>query len=120
PLGESELELPPLEHDSVLVAEHRKQHLVLQLLLDRVPVDIEVLGVDRRRTILQNVVPQRVSTVDPHVVGNEIEQLSQSSRAQRGAERVVLLGGADLRIQAVMINHVITVPTAGGGTEIGG
>ena len=55
-----ELQLAPLQHHAVLVAEDGQQHLVPQLRLHRVPVDVEEVGVERGRPVLQHVLPQRV------------------------------------------------------------
>src|SRR5260370_37431243 len=96
-IPENQSKLPVFEDDSVLVAQHRKQHLVLQLLLDRIPIDIEHPGMDRGRSVLQNVVPHRVALLDPHVVGNEIENLSQLPGAQSRADSSEPLVGTALR-----------------------
>src|SRR5229473_2145172 len=111
-IHEGESELAPLEHNPVLIAEDREENLVLQLFCDRVPIDVEVLGVERSGAIFEHVVPPGIAAIDPHVVGNEIEQLAQAPRLERGTERGVLLRGADLRIESVVVYHVVPVRAA--------
>jgi hypothetical protein len=46
---EDQLQLAALEHDAVLVAEHGQQHLAAQGRVGGPPVDVEVVGIGRRR-----------------------------------------------------------------------
>ncbi len=54
-----ELQLAAVEHHAVLVPEDGEQDLVPQLRLHRVPLDVEEVGVDRGRPVLQHVLPER-------------------------------------------------------------
>src|SRR6266446_1126706 len=61
--------LAVLQRLAILVAEHREQHLVDEVGLGRVPVDIEKAGKGRTRPVLQDVPPPEIGRVrDAHVI----------------------------------------------------
>ena len=78
-LFEVDLELAPLEHASVLIAQNRQQNFAAQVRLERMPIDVEVRRVHRARPIFEHIHPPLIKRLgDAHMVGNEIEQLSHS------------------------------------------
>jgi hypothetical protein len=77
---EANLQLTALEHPAVVVAEKRNQHFAVQIRPQRPPVDVEERGVRRAFAPGQYVVPPRVVGTDPHVIGDEIEQVSDAAR----------------------------------------
>src|SRR3989304_2751754 len=82
-LPELERELLVLEDPAVLVAEDRQQDLVLQLRLERVPVDVEGPRGGRRGAALEDVPPPRVAVPgDPHVGRHPVQDLAHPAGAQ--------------------------------------
>ena len=57
PVLETQLQLAALEHPAVLITEERQQHLAFQFGFDRLPVDVEILGVRRARAVLEHIAP---------------------------------------------------------------
>ncbi len=93
-------QLARVEHVAVLRAQERQQHLAAQLRAQRLPVDVEVVGIVRVLAPREQVEPPRVVVAaDAHVVGHEVEDVSHVVRAQGRDERVVLLGRTDLRVE---------------------
>ena len=82
-----ELQLTPVQHHAVLVAEDREQDLVPQLGLHRVPLDVEEVRVERGRAVLQHVLPERVARGDAHVVGHRVEHQLQPVAPERVGQR---------------------------------
>ena len=109
-----ELQLLPLEHRAVLIAEDRDQDLVGQLVLHRMPVDVEEAREARARAVLEHVEPPRVRRLrDAHVVRHEVHDVPHAARVQRVDPRPVLLVGADLRVEPRRIGDVVAVRAAG-------
>ena len=109
-----ELQLLPLEHRAVLIAEDRNQDLVGELVLDRVPLDVEEAREARARPVFEHVQPPRVRRLrDAHVVRDQIHHVPHAARVQRVDPRPVLLVGADLRVEARGIGDVVAVRAAG-------
>ncbi len=105
-----QLQLLVLQHLAVLVAQDRQQHLLLELLLGRVPVDIEELSVRRSQAVLQHVLPpQVVRVVDAHVIGHDVQQQSHLVLAELLGEGLEILLRAEGRMNRVMIDHVVAV-----------
>ena len=105
-----------LQHAAVLLAQHRQQHLLVQLGLGRVPVDVEEGGEGRAAAVLQHVVPPVVVRAgDAHVVGDDVHDQPHVPLLQRGGQRVEVAVGADLRVQPRMVDDVVAVfaPRAG-------
>ena len=57
---------------------------------------------------------------DPHVIGNDVENLSHPVRPQLIAEGVVVSLVANLGIEGIWIDDVISVRSAGAGLHVGG
>src|SRR5690606_40993445 len=56
-----------LEHRAVLIAEEGEEDLVLQLVLQGIPNDVEESSMCGGRSVFENVLPVCVLTPDPHV-----------------------------------------------------
>ena len=110
PLVKDQLQLALLQHAAVLVAEDRQQHLVLELALQRLPVDVEEQRVLRRRAILQHVHPPRVRRLrDPHVVRHEVDDDPHAGLRHFAGEARVLLPRRHLGIELIVIVDVVAV-----------
>ena len=81
---EAEHELARFQHRPVLVAEQRHQQLVMQIASVRVPIDVEPAGVFGCWAPFQHVEPPRIiGAADAHMVGHEIEHLTETAVAKR-------------------------------------
>ena len=118
PVEQPELQLAALQDRPVAVAEDGDQHLVLELLLDRVPFDVEEARRPGGRAVLQQVHPQRVAGPDPHVVRDDVEDVSKRLVARGRAHRGVVLGRAELGVQLLVVEDVVAVVRAGGGAHV--
>jgi hypothetical protein len=88
---EMNLQLRAFQDASVLIPEDRKQDLVLQIGLERFPIDIEIGGVGGARPVFEYVHPPLVERLaDAHVVRHEIDDLSHAMRMEIGDPRVVV------------------------------
>ncbi len=116
---EGEHQLLLLEHLAELIAQNREQHLVGQVGLERVPVDVEKRGVGRTGTVFEHVGPPGICVADAHVIGHHVDNLPQPERLERFDEGVIVLLGADLRIEHVVIDDVVAVLGAGVGHHVG-
>ena len=109
-----ELQLLALEHLAVLAAEDRDQDLVGELILHRVPLDVEEAGEARARAVLEDVEPPRVGRPgDAHMVGHEVHDVAHAAGLQRRDPGPVVLVRADLRVEARGIGDVVAVRAAG-------
>ena len=89
---EEDDELAALEDAAVLVAEDRQQQLGVQLLVLGRPLDIEEIRRRRAWTVLEHVVPARVSSgADAHVVRHEIGEVAEPVLGERGPESIECL-----------------------------
>ena len=74
-VGVLQPQLPALQHDAVVITEHREQDLAAQLLLQWSPVDVEVIGVGRGAPVLEHVLPPGVGAAgDTHVVRHHVDE----------------------------------------------
>jgi hypothetical protein len=115
-VAQAQLQLALVEDGAVLIPEDGQQDLAAQLLLHRMPVDVEEGGVLGHGPLLQHVQPPRVVVArDAHVVGHHVEEQSHAARAQ--ARRQPLQRGlaADLLAHAVVIGDVVAVRVLRGG-----
>ena len=88
-VGVLQPQLAALQHDAVVIAEHREQDLAAQLLLQRPPVDVEVLGVGGGAAVLEHVLPPGVGAAgDAHVVRHHVDEHAHAALAQLRGERV--------------------------------
>src|SRR5499433_249093 len=77
------------------------------------PIDIERSCARRFRSPFQDVKPARiVGIVNPHVVGHEIENEPDIRRTERGRQAPERILPAKLRVERIVVDHVIPVRTA--------
>ena len=70
--------------------------------------------------VLEHIAPPGVGTgVDAHVVRDEVQDVRHAVRGERLHERVVVVGGTQLRVQLVVVRDVVAVRTARPGRQIG-
>ena len=108
------------QRGTVAFAEHRQQDAMAQFCFRRIPVDIEVGGISAGRAVLQHVPPPCVLTpADRHMVGHDVEQMAETVRAQGCAQARMRRLTAELSIDLVRINHIVTMCAAGRGLQRG-
>jgi hypothetical protein len=108
-----ELDLLPLEDGAVRVPEHGQQHLVFELRLERMPVDVEHVGVPRALTVFEHILPPWVRRLgDAHVIRDHVDDVAHAPITESGDPPLVGLEGADLRVQLRRIGYVIAVHAA--------
>ena len=82
----------------------------MQIGLERAPIDIEVGRVKRARAIFEHILPPDVLwIVNPHVVGDEIGDLSHAVRVQLGDPRIVIFARPDRGVELVVIGDVVAM-----------
>ncbi len=114
PVGVGQAQLAALEHEPVLIAEDRQQHLVVQLVLDRPPVDVEAARRGRARPVLEHVAPPGVGArADGHVVRHEVDDQTHAVRAERGGEIVEARRAAEVGADRVVVDDVVAVAAPG-------
>src|SRR5262245_962007 len=107
-----------LEDPSVLVPENGEEHLVLQLELDRIPLDIEGVRAQGRTAVLQDVSPPRIAASrDAHVVGHDVHDLSHPVGAEDLDQSAVVSLGSELRVEPPVISYVVAVRSLGAREE---
>ncbi len=118
---EVNLQLPALEHPSVLIAEDREQNLAAQAGFERMPIDVEIGGVSRAGPVLEHIGPPEVARLaDAHVVGNEIEHLSHlRGRAAPRPRRHNPARDPIAALSLVVIGNVVAVQALRARLEIG-
>ena len=100
----------PLEDRAVLIAENRDQDLVGELVLHRMPFDVEEAREARARSVLEHVEPPRVRRLrDAHVVRHEVHDLAHPARVHRFYPRPVVRVGANLRVETGRVGDVVAV-----------
>ena len=111
---ESEAQLTALEDHAVVVAEHRHEHATRHRYVERMPVDVEVAGVCRRRAVLEHVEPPSVvGPHDAHVVRHHVKDEPEAMRAERGDEVLEARAAAELRVDRAVVDDVVAVGAAG-------
>ena len=84
-------QLAVLQHAAVLLAQDRQQHLVLQLGLQRVPVDVEERREARAGAVFEHIHPPAIGALaDAHMIRHHIENLAHAARVQLIYQRIVL------------------------------
>src|SRR5260370_37885182 len=92
----------------------------MQIAPVRVPIDIEPARVFGRRAPLQHVEPPRIiGTANTHVVGHEIEHLTETAVAKRRHHVTECRLVAELRVELAMVYDVIPVSAARPRLQVG-
>jgi hypothetical protein len=103
----------------VLIAEDRDEDLVGQLVLDRMPFDVEKVREARARAVLEHIEPPRIGRFrDAHVVGHQVHHVPHAARLQRVDPAPVVGVRTDIRVEARGIGDVVAVRTAGNRLQI--
>ena len=93
-----------------MIAQNREQHFIVQIGLERPPIDIEIGCVKRARSIFEHVLPPSIlRIVDPHVIGDEIDNLSHAVSVELGNPSIIILARPDRGIELVVIGNVVAV-----------
>ncbi len=103
-------QLAALEDLAVGSAEDGQEHPPAQPLLGRSPVDVEVIGEARARAVLEHVDPPGVlAGADPHVVGDEVDDMAHPAGAEGVCPGHEGFGTADLGVELGRIDQVVAV-----------
>jgi hypothetical protein len=107
-----QLNFAPLQNAAIMISQDGDQQLVAQLFFVRLPIDIEIRGISTGRAVLEHIPPIAISaTADRHVIGNDIEYLTQPTLAQpRGKARMGLLA-AEFVVHTMVVDDIVTVLT---------
>ena len=112
-------EFAALEFAAIVIAEDRNEHFAGKIRIDRMPVDVEVVGERRRLAVLQDVHPPRiVAAHDRDVVWHDIRDLAHAMARELGCEALEILAAADLRVEGAVIDDVVTVAAAGASAQV--
>ena len=113
-LVESEFQFAAVEHGTILITEHRDQHLPLQFAFEGFPVDVEIASVGRGSTVFQDIEPPGIVLAqDAHVIGNDVENLAHAMFVKGVHEALVIFGAADFWIELMMVDDVIAMHAPG-------
>ncbi len=113
--------VPPLQILSVRTAQDWNEDFILQYGIEGLPIDIEEIGVSRSASILQNILPPWIGSVpDSHVIGHNVHYQPHAALLQFRHKATELLLGADLGVQLVVVNNVVSVLTSGTRLQDGG
>ena len=100
PSSKADAKLAAMEDVAVPVLQNRQQQAAFQLGRDRVPVDVEVVGIQRAHAVLKHVAPPAIGRrVESHVIGDEVEDQTHPALPQRRGERSEFLIAAELGIE---------------------
>ena len=80
-----------------------------------VPVDVEEAVVAAVVTVLEHVVPVAILVAKTHVVGHDVEHLTETDVAETIAEALVCSAAAELFVDAAMVDDVIAMHAVGRG-----
>jgi hypothetical protein len=102
-----------------LIPQDREQHFVLEIGLERFPIDVEVRRVDRAGPVFEHVHPPMVERLaDAHVVRDEIDDLPHAVGVEVGDPSIVFGARTNSGIQLVVIGNVVAVQTLRARLEI--
>ena len=110
---ECERQFPAFEHFAVAVLENWEQNPAFQLRRNRIPVDVEEIRERRRLPMLEHVAPPRVGRrIEPHMVGDEVEDQAHPALAQLRCQRIEVLVRPKFLVERVVVADVVTVRAA--------
>ncbi len=119
PVLDRHLNMLGLQLGAILVAQDGQQKLVAHGRLERLPIDVEILGVLRGMSILQHVLPPDGVVAHSHMVGDDIQQKPQPLPLQLRRELGKALRSAQFWIEAIVARHVIAVRAVRAGFKDG-
>src|SRR5262249_8328922 len=108
------------QHVAVLVLKNREQHLVFQLRIYRVQVDVKVGGIAGAGSVLQNIHPPSIAGfADTHVIGYYVQNKPQAVFAQGRGESLEFIFAAQCRVQLTVIANIVAIVAISGSLEDG-
>jgi hypothetical protein len=117
---ELELEQSFFQYGAVVILQQRYDQFAVKLVFSQIPIDVKVIGVDRRRTVFEYVQPPRiVAAAYAHVVRHDVENLAHAVGRERRYEFLVVGIAADLRVDRAVVDDVVPVTASGARLEIG-
>ena len=119
PVFNGHLDVLALEFRSILIAQDGQKQLVAQGRFERLPVDVEIFGIPRSVAVLQHVLPPDGVVANAHVIGNNVEQQSQTLALQLRREAGKALVAAKLGVEAVVPRDIVPVHAVRPGFEDG-
>ena len=119
PVLDRDLDVLGFQFGAILVAQNRQKKLVAHRRLERLPIDVEVFGVLRGVAVLQHVLPPDGVVTHPHVVGDDVQQKTQTLPLQLRREIFKAFGSAKLGVETIVTRHVVTVHAARAGFKNG-
>ncbi len=118
--GRGEGQASRLQLSPVAVGQDSQKHLAFQVRHQWVPVDIKVPGVTAGLSMLQKVPPPRVGVARRrHVVGYDVHQQLLAMGLERACEATESGLTAELLIDPVRIDDVVSVEASGSSLEEG-
>ncbi len=110
---EAQRQFAALQHQSVMVSQDRQQQAIFQFMAGSLPVDVEIFGIGRCRTVFQYIEPPRVVAAQyAHMIGHDIGNLPHAMIFQSRAEIAEIDRRADLGIESAMVDDVVAVLAA--------
>src|SRR5271166_4783703 len=92
-----------------MVAENGHQNSIAQPFFLRMPVNVEVGSVPTEGTVLEHIPPVTIFFPERHVVGNDVQHLSEPNLSEPCAEALVGGGAPNLVVYTLRVDNVITV-----------
>ena len=109
----TQLQLATFEYRAIGIAQHGNQHLAR-----RRPIDIEILRVGGIHAIFQHVHPPGILGTDANVIRHEVDDVPHVVCTQRADEILEILARTDLRIERVVIHHIVAMHAARARPEV--
>jgi hypothetical protein len=114
------LQFTRFENETVVVTQNGEENRVSALLLGRVPINVKIGGIATGGTILQHVPPPAILyRPDCHMVGNNIENLSESPPLKAFTEFPMRLPVTEFVVYLVMVDDIVSVGATRRGLQIG-
>ncbi len=86
----------------------------MQRFLRGVPIDVERIGVETRRSVLQDVPPPPAAFgADGHVVGDDVEHLVQSVLREDDAHSPIRVDAPELGTHLLVVDDVVAMSATG-------
>ena len=109
----SQLDFTAFQRFAVGRSENRDQDATARMRGQGLPIDIERSSAGRFRSPFQDVEPPRiVGIVNAHVVGHEIEDEPDIRRSERSGQAPKRILAAELGVERIVVDHVISVQAA--------
>src|SRR6516165_5844297 len=106
---EAQRDLAFFEDHPVVVPQDGEEYAAFEVRPTGVPVDVEIDGERRLLPPFENIEPPNIVAADSHVVWDDIEDQPDAMRMERIDERPEIGLCADFRIEAVVIDDVVTM-----------